>query len=214
MPLLPVMELQRHFDPLLLLPSLLQSPTWMPGTRRNSFYRYCVRKMVFLVTTSVCDEGGLETAMPSLSEADLGIICSYLRYILIILCSVGQRTFAKQFVSLYASDLSQKLPTDAFDFPPCGASMIGILVNLCDRVRLPDPSDQVVLILMLQMVWLAMDTWAGNQGSEKEWAPYSAKIGHFQDASTGYDDLGDTFVKPLKADLEGYPPGNRGRQAI
>ncbi|KAJ7208710.1 hypothetical protein C8J57DRAFT_1540558 [Mycena rebaudengoi] len=177
MPPLPVMELQRRFDPLLLPPSLLQTPTWTPGTRRDTFYRYRIHKMVFLVTTSVCDEGGLETAMPSLSEADLGIIRSYLRYILIILHSVGQRTFAKQFVSLYASDLSRKLPVDAFDFPPCGASMIGILVKLCDRVRLPDPSDQVVLIPMLQM------------GSEKEWAPYSVKTGLFWDVSTGYNDL-------------------------
>jgi hypothetical protein len=87
MPPLPVMELQQRFDPLLLPPSLLQNPTWMPGTRRDTFYRYHVRKMVFLVTASVCDEGGLETAMPSLLEADLGIICSYLRYILIILVS-------------------------------------------------------------------------------------------------------------------------------
>ncbi|KAJ7280435.1 hypothetical protein C8J57DRAFT_1220903 [Mycena rebaudengoi] len=189
MPPLPVMELQRRFDPLLLPPSLLQNPTWTPGTRRDTFYRYRVRKMVFLVTASVCDEGGLETAMPSLSEADLGIIRSYLRYILIILRSVSQRTFAKQFVSLYASDLSRKLPTDTFDFPPCGASMIGILVKLCDRVRLPDSSDQVVLIPMLQMVRLATDAWAGNQGSEKEWAPYSAKTGLFRDVSTGYDDL-------------------------
>ncbi|KAJ7236966.1 hypothetical protein C8J57DRAFT_1529760 [Mycena rebaudengoi] len=209
MPQLPVMELQRRFDPLLLPPSLLQNPTWTPGTRRDTFYRYRVRKMVFLVTTSVCDEGGLETAMPSLSEADLGIIRSYLRYILIILRSVGQRTFAKQFVSLYASDLSRKLPVDTFDFPPCGASMIGILVKLCDRVQLPDPSDQVVLIPMLQMVRLATDAWAGNQGSEKEWAPYSAKTGLFQDVSTGYDDLymeTDTDVGVVGIDLADTTP--------
>ncbi|KAJ7265325.1 hypothetical protein C8J57DRAFT_1511880 [Mycena rebaudengoi] len=170
MPPLPVMELQQRFDPLLFPPSLLQSPTCTPGTRRDTFYRYRVRKMVFLITASVCDEGGLETAMPSLSEADLGIIRSYLCYILIILRSVGQRTFAKPFVSGYASDLSRKLPVDTFDFPP-------LLVKLCDRVRLPDP------------LRLMTDAWAGNQGSEKEWAPYSAKTGLFQDVLTGYDDL-------------------------
>ncbi|KAJ7294022.1 hypothetical protein C8J57DRAFT_1211391 [Mycena rebaudengoi] len=165
MPPLPVSELEQLFEPLTMDPQLLHNPLWTPVNGLEPFLRYCVCKMVYLLTASVCDEGGLETPMPIMLEAELELIQSgdYFQnlsssFILPFLLSVslqrtvGQRTFADQIGALYASDLLQQLPETTFDFPPCVVSMINILVQICDRVKLPDPANQAVLIPMLQML--------------------------------------------------------------
>ncbi|KAJ7291866.1 hypothetical protein C8J57DRAFT_1492332 [Mycena rebaudengoi] len=212
MPPLPVSELGRLFEPLTVDPQLLGNPLWTPVNGLEPFLRYRVRKMVYLLTASVCDEGGLETPMPIVPQAELELIRSYLRYVLVVLVSgdyfrdcsssfilpfllsvslqrtVSQRTFVDQIGALYASDLLRRLPETTFDFPPHAASMINILVQICDRVKLPDPADQAVLIPMLQMLRVAAYAWAKNQQSEREWTPYSAETGLFRDASVSVND--------------------------
>ncbi|KAJ7240699.1 hypothetical protein C8J57DRAFT_1245144 [Mycena rebaudengoi] len=188
MPPLPVSELGWLFERLTVDPQLLRNPLWTPVNGLEPFLRYRVRKMVYLLTASICDEGGLETPMPIVPEAELELLRSYLRYVLVVLCTVGQQTFADQISALYASDLSWRLPEATFDFPPCTASMINILVQICDRVKLPDPADQAVLIPMLQMLRVAAYAWAKNQQSEREWTPYSAETGLFRDASVSIVD--------------------------
>ncbi|KAJ7281726.1 hypothetical protein C8J57DRAFT_1500420 [Mycena rebaudengoi] len=213
MPPLPSSELECLFDPLLVQPQLLCNPLWTPVNGLEPFLRYRIRKMVYLLTAAVCDEGGLETPMPRISESSLALVRSYLRYVLVVLVSggifanyflhrlssssllsvslqrtVGQRTFAEQISAIYDCDLSQQLPATAFNFPPRGASMINILVKITNRVKLPDPADQAVLVLMLQMLCVVAYTWARNQQSETEWSPYSAQTGLFCDASISVDD--------------------------
>ncbi|KAJ7264722.1 hypothetical protein C8J57DRAFT_1230492 [Mycena rebaudengoi] len=155
MPPLPVSELGQLFEPLTVDPQLLCNPLWTPVNGLEPFLCYRVRKMVYLLTESICDE--------------------------------AQQTFADQIGALYASDLSWRLPEMTFDFPPCTASMINILVQICDRVKLPDPADQAVLIPMLQMLRVAAYAWAKNQQLEREWTPYSAETGLFRDTSVSMD---------------------------
>ncbi|KAJ7270352.1 hypothetical protein C8J57DRAFT_1227001 [Mycena rebaudengoi] len=160
--------------------------------------------------TSICVEGGLETSMPRISESSLVLIRSYLQYVLVVLRTVGQRTFAEQISAVYNCDLSQQLPATAFNFPPCGASMINILVKMTDRVKLPDPVDQAVLVPMLQMLRVIAYTWARNQQSETEWSPYSAQTGLFCDASISiYDYFGE--VDSADSRQKARPESNMGK---
>ncbi|KAJ7216216.1 hypothetical protein C8J57DRAFT_1538030 [Mycena rebaudengoi] len=114
MPLLPSSELERLFDPLLVQPQLLCNPLWTPVNSLEPFLCYRIRKMVYLLMAAVCEEGGLETPMPRISESSLALIRSYLRYVLVVLRTVGQRTFAEQISVVYDCDLSQQLPVTAF----------------------------------------------------------------------------------------------------
>ncbi|KAJ7233241.1 hypothetical protein C8J57DRAFT_1250100 [Mycena rebaudengoi] len=81
-----------------------------------------------------------------------------------------------------------------------------LVVLITNRVRLPDPVDQAVLVPMLQMLRVVAYTWVRNQQLETEWSPYSAQTGLFCNASVSVDDyfgevdsaeIGDEFAEFL-----------------
>jgi hypothetical protein len=65
---------------------------------------------------------------------------------------------------------------------------------------------------------VAVPPWDRQQIAELSQAemrdPWACETVLLKDEMSLSDNLGDAFVKALKADLDGYPPNHRGRQAI